>query len=64
MFTIEECTVRSVRDAFEKGELTSASLVMHYMERIARYDKSGPKLHTCNTSLLYTCDGFCRVNLF
>ena len=46
MFTLEECTVKSIREAFEKGELTSFDLVIMYMERIAKYDKAGPKLNS------------------
>ena len=46
MFVLEECTAESIRAAFESGELTSRDLVLQYMERIARYDKSGPELNS------------------
>ena len=46
MFQLEECTIQSIREAFEKKELTSAELVIMYMERIAKYDKSGPMINS------------------
>ena len=46
MFVLEECTVDSIRSAFENGELTAYELVLQYMERIARYDKAGPMINS------------------
>ncbi len=46
MFTLEECTVSSLRQAFESGELTSEQLVLDYMARIAAVDRSGPALNS------------------
>jgi amidase len=46
MFVLEECTVESIRTAFESGELTSYDLVLSYMERIALYDKSGVAINS------------------
>ena len=46
MFILEECTVESIRAAFESGELTSYELTLMYMERIADIDQSGPALNS------------------
>ena len=45
MFILEECTVDSIRAAFEGGELTAHALVLMYLERIATIDQSGPHLN-------------------
>src|SRR5258708_39621323 len=42
---IEEATVAQLQAAMASGELTSRALVQHYLDRIARYDKQGPKLN-------------------
>lgn len=46
MFTLEECTVESIRAALEKGEISSYELTLQYLDRVARYDKSGPLLNS------------------
>jgi len=46
MFILEECTVESIRAAFESGELTSYELTLMYMERIASIDQSGASLNS------------------
>jgi len=46
MFILEECTIESIRVAFESGELTSYQLTLMYMERIADIDQSGPSLNS------------------
>src|SRR2546429_588632 len=42
---IEEATIDELQAAMAAGELTSYALVQHYLDRIARYDKQGPKLN-------------------
>jgi Asp-tRNA(Asn)/Glu-tRNA(Gln) amidotransferase A subunit family amidase len=42
---IEEATIEELQVAMTSGELTSHALVQHYLERIALYDKNGPKLN-------------------
>jgi len=46
MFILEECTIESINQAFESGELTSYELTLMYLERIAKIDQSGPKLNS------------------
>lgn len=46
MFSIEESTIREVQKAFDEGESSSFELVAQYFERIADFDKSGPKLNS------------------
>lgn len=46
MFNIEEASIISLQEVMSKGELTSRDLVLAYMERIFKYDKSGPKLNS------------------
>jgi len=42
---IEEATIEELQAAMTAGELTSHALVQHYLDRIALYDKQGPKLN-------------------
>ncbi|MFK7695936.1 amidase family protein [Paenibacillus sp. HJGM_3] len=42
---IEELTIRDIQAAFESGAATSRSLTLQYMDRIARFDRSGPGLN-------------------
>src|SRR5260370_18198570 len=42
---IEEATVAQLQAAMAAGSLTSRALTQHYLDRIARYDKAGPKLN-------------------
>src|SRR5216684_3004734 len=42
---IEEATIDELQGAMSAGELTSHALVQHYLDRIALYDKQGPKLN-------------------
>ena len=46
MFILEECSVESINQAFDKGELTSYQLSLMYLERIAKIDQSGPKINS------------------
>ncbi|MCL2564421.1 MAG: amidase family protein [Defluviitaleaceae bacterium] len=46
MFTLEECTIKDIRAAFEKGEITSYKLVLSYMERIGKIDSTGAALNS------------------
>ena len=45
LIEIEEMTIPALTAAMERGELTSVVLVQVYLDRIARYDKSGPALN-------------------
>lgn len=45
-FKIEEATIRQMAAAMEEGKITSRALVLLYLERIASFDKSGPKLNS------------------
>lgn len=40
-----EATIAEIREALEKGELTSVELVALYLNRIGRYDRRGPRLN-------------------
>src|SRR5258708_10364103 len=42
---IEEATIAELQVAMASGALTSRALTQHYLDRIARYDKTGPKLN-------------------
>jgi len=42
---IEEASLAQLQTAMASGALTSRALTQHYLERIARYDKAGPKLN-------------------
>ncbi|HXN56103.1 MAG TPA: amidase family protein [Myxococcales bacterium] len=42
---IEEATIQELQEAMRSGALTSHALTQHYLDRIARFDKEGPKLN-------------------
>lgn len=44
-FNIEEATIRGMQAAMAAGEMTSRQLVVLYLERIARYDRTGVALN-------------------
>jgi Asp-tRNA(Asn)/Glu-tRNA(Gln) amidotransferase A subunit family amidase len=44
-FEVHEATITQIHAAMRAGRLTCRSLVDRYLERIARYDKSGPALN-------------------
>lgn len=44
--TIEEMTILEMCELMDKGEISSVDLVKTYLERIALFDKSGPKLNS------------------
>ena len=46
MINMEELTVAKISRMLADGEISSRQLVLNYMERIALYDKSGPKLNS------------------
>jgi len=63
MFPVEEKTIAQLRESLEKGETTSYELVLSYMERIARIDKSGPYLNSVlelNPDALYIAEAMDR----
>jgi Asp-tRNA(Asn)/Glu-tRNA(Gln) amidotransferase A subunit family amidase len=43
-FRIEEASIAQLQVAMASGALTSRALTQHYLDRIGRYDKAGPKL--------------------
>lgn len=43
-FDLQNATVRSINQAFDRGELTSVQLVGMYLERIEKYDQQGPEI--------------------
>jgi amidase len=49
VFKLEETTVADIDAALASGELTSEKLVRLYLDRIAAYDDSGPKLNAVLT---------------
>ncbi len=58
-FQLEETTIRNIRAAFDRGEITSHGLTLLYLERIARIDKSGPALNAVlelNPDALYIAE--------
>jgi len=48
-FELEEATIADVHAAFLSGDLTCVELVQSYLDRIAAYDKQGPRLNTIAT---------------
>lgn len=48
-FELVEATIDEIHDAIDAGEITSRELVEGYLERIERYDRSGPELNSIVT---------------
>ena len=48
-FELEEATIAEVHAAFLSGDLTCVDLVQSYLDRIAAYDRQGPRLNTIAT---------------
>lgn len=46
MFNIVEKDINSIQAVMNNGEVTSRELVLAYLERISKYDKSGPNLNS------------------
>jgi amidase len=46
MFSIEEATILELQTALDKRIISSVSLVLMYLERIAAYDSNGPRLNS------------------
>jgi len=46
MMDLIDIDIKTLRNAFETGEITSYQLVIEYFKRIAKYDKSGPYLNS------------------
>src|ERR1700686_4879891 len=58
-FKVEEATVPEIERAFSDHRLSCHQLVQTYLDRIAAYDKQGPKLNailTLNGSALAAAD--------
>jgi Asp-tRNA(Asn)/Glu-tRNA(Gln) amidotransferase A subunit family amidase len=49
-FKAEEATIPAIEQAFRKHQLTCHELVKTYLDRIAAYDKQGPKLNAILTA--------------
>lgn len=45
-FNIEEATIKQIATAMNEGRLSSKTLVLLYLKRIAELDKGGPKLNS------------------
>ncbi|WP_438822232.1 amidase [Kineococcus terrestris] len=45
-FTVVEADVEQLQAALATGEVTSVELVARYLQRIGRYDRSGPRLNS------------------
>ena len=48
-FEIIDATVDSIHSAFKSGQLTCRQLVQMYIDRIERFDKSGPAINSVIT---------------
>ncbi len=48
-FKLEEATIADIQQAISSGSLTGAALVQLYLDRIAAYDKAGPKINSIIT---------------
>jgi Asp-tRNA(Asn)/Glu-tRNA(Gln) amidotransferase A subunit family amidase len=48
-FDLETATIEDINKAFDAGALTSEKLVQLYLNRIAAYDQTGPKLNSIIT---------------
>lgn len=46
MKSLLNASLKDIQSALDQGTLTSAQLVLLYLERIARYDRSGPTLNS------------------
>ncbi len=57
---IDELTIKEIQVAFEAEVITSKELVMYYLDRIASYDQSGPKLNSIleiNPEAIFIAEG-------
>ncbi|MDN7241659.1 amidase family protein [Planococcus sp. N028] len=45
-FMLEEATINEIQQAFKDNRLTSVELVQAYLDRIEKYDKSGPTINS------------------
>ncbi|HEX7713043.1 MAG TPA: amidase, partial [Bacillota bacterium] len=45
LFNVVEASIADLQAAMGAGQVTSRELILMYMERIAKYDKDGPKLN-------------------
>ena len=48
-FNLEEATITEIQNAISSGSVTGKAIVQLYLERIAAYDKAGPKLNSIIT---------------
>jgi len=48
-FRLEETTIADIHAAYKSGQLTAHQLVQLYLDRIAAYDKKGPKINSIIT---------------
>ncbi|MDE0897428.1 MAG: amidase family protein [Longimicrobiales bacterium] len=48
-FVIEEATIAELHDGMANGQITAETLVQHYLDRIAAYDKNGPSINSLIT---------------
>ncbi|WP_251032348.1 amidase family protein [Mesobacillus foraminis] len=45
-FNVEEATIEDMQKALQSGEITSVELTQMYLDRIAKYDKGGPRINS------------------
>ena len=48
-FKLEDATIADIQQAISSGSLTGVTLVQLYLDRIAAYDKAGPKINSIIT---------------
>lgn len=48
-FKLEEATIADIQQTISSGSITGAALVQLYLDRIAAYDKAGPKINAIIT---------------
>jgi amidase len=56
----DELTIKEIQAAFEAEVITSKELVLYYLDRIAKYDQSGPKLNSIleiNPDAIFIAEG-------
>lgn len=59
LFNVVEASIADLQAAMGAGQVTSRELILMYMERIAKYDKDGPKLNAIleiNPDALFLAD--------
>lgn len=45
-FNVEEATIEDMQKALQSGQITSVELTQMYLDRMAKYDKGGPRINS------------------